>query len=301
MGPHIMGSHLSLITHHRLNHITHHRLSLIMPRRLRLTTPRLRLTMPHLRRQDTTHHRRATPMRRDIHRAITVRAENVPTAGKPRPRRKRTALRRGGRPSSADAARLSETILDVATELILTEGYGVTSIEAIARRAHISKRTFYSRYKDKAELFAAVVHRVVERLRPQDDASLFEGGTIEEILTRSAQVILRAALSSQALALYRVILAEATRFPELAKVVSEQRGRNEAITRIAALLEGEAHAGHIVLDNTSFAAAQFLQMVVSLPQRRSLGLGTPMTPAELERWARDTVTLFLNGCRARRN
>jgi AcrR family transcriptional regulator len=240
-------------------------------------------------------------MRRDIHRAITVRAENVPTAGKSRLTRKRTAPRRGGRPSSSDAARLSETILDVATDLILTEGYGVTSIEAIARRTHISKRTFYSRYKDKAELFAAVVHRVVERLRPQDDASLFEGGTIEEILTRSAQVILSAALSSQALALYRVILAEATRFPELAKVVSEQRGRGEAITRIAALLEGEAHAGHIVLENTSFAAAQFLQMVVSLPQRRSLGLGTPMTPPELERWARDTVTLFLNGCRVRRN
>ena len=240
-------------------------------------------------------------MRRDIRRAITVRAKNVPTAGKPRPRRKRTAPRRGGRPSSAGAARLSENILDVATDLILTEGYGVTSIEAIARRAHISKRTFYSRYKDKAELFAAVVHRVVERLRPQDDVSLFEGGTIEEILTRSAQVILRAALSSHALALYRVILAEATRFPELAKVVSEQRGRNEAITRIAALLEGEVHAGHIVLDNTPFAAAQFLQMVVSLPQRRSLGLGTPMTPPELERWVRDTVNLFLNGCRARRN
>jgi hypothetical protein len=112
---------------------------------------------------------------------------------------------------------------------------------------------------------------------------------------------LRAVLSPQALALHRVILAEATRFPELAKVVSEQRGRSEAITRIAALLEGEVQAGRIALDNTSFAAEQFLQMVVGLPQRRSLGLGTPMSPSKLESWARDTVALFLNGCRVRLN
>ena len=38
-------------------------------------------------------------------------------------------------------------------------------------------------------------------------------------------------------------------------------------------------------------------MVIGLPQRRALGLGVPMTPAELEAWARDVVNLFLNGCR----
>jgi len=40
-------------------------------------------------------------------------------------------------------------------------------------------------------------------------------------------------------------------------------------------------------------------MVVALPQRRALGLGTPMTPAELESWPRETVALFLTGCRGR--
>jgi len=34
-----------------------------------------------------------------------------------------------------------------------------------------------------------------------------------------------------------------------------------------------------------------------LPQRRALGLGTPMTEAELDAWADDCVNLFLNGCR----
>ena len=205
--------------------------------------------------------------------------------------------RRGGRPSRAEAERLGERILDAATEAFLHEGYGGTSIEAIANRAHISKRTFYSRFENKAALFGAVVHRVVERLRPPDPAGMFEGGSLEEILKRLARYILRAALTPQALALHRVILAEGTRFPELAAVVAEQGGGREAVQRIAALLERERTLGRVGSIDTVFAATQFLQMVVGAPQRRALGMGPVLTETELDRWADGTVRLFLEGCR----
>ncbi|HET6307753.1 MAG TPA: helix-turn-helix domain-containing protein, partial [Rhodopila sp.] len=68
-----------------------------------------------------------------------------------------TPNRRGGRPSREQAALLGDRILDVATELFLAEGYGATSIEAVAQRARISKRTFYHRFPDKAALFDAVL------------------------------------------------------------------------------------------------------------------------------------------------
>ncbi|HKF70791.1 MAG TPA: helix-turn-helix domain-containing protein, partial [Stellaceae bacterium] len=64
------------------------------------------------------------------------------------------------------AERIREQILEIATPLFLTQGYGATSIEAVAKRARMSKRTVYSRFRDKAELFGAVVHRLVERMRP---------------------------------------------------------------------------------------------------------------------------------------
>src|SRR5271154_6048263 len=83
--------------------------------------------------------------------------------------------RRGGRPSQAQAARLPEKILDAAADVFFTEGYGAASIEAIARRARIAKRTLYARFNDKADLFAAVVHHVVERLRPPNAEKLFQG------------------------------------------------------------------------------------------------------------------------------
>lgn len=205
--------------------------------------------------------------------------------------------RRGGRPSRDQAEQLGERILAVATELFLAEGYGATSIEAVAQRARISKRTFYHRFPDKPALFAAVVHRVIDGLRPPAGVKLIDGGTIEEILQHLATLILRAVLSPQALALNRLITAEALRFPELAAIVARDGASAEAVGLIAGLLDREARAGGFRLEDAGFAAEQFLQMVVGAPRRRALGLGRPMTPDELDVWVVNVVNLFLNGCR----
>ena len=213
------------------------------------------------------------------------------------------APRRSGRPSREDAERLRRTIVEVATPLFLEQGYDATSIDAVARQARISKRTLYHRFRDKAELFGAVVHDVITRLYPPGAATaegmtaLFAGADLAMVLSRLAQLALRAALSPPAIALQRIILAEAPRFPELAQAVIGEGSRRGAIGHIAALLERERQAGRIGLDQPEFAAEQFLQMVVSLPLRRALGLGIPMTEAELESWASRTVRLFLDGCR----
>ena len=204
--------------------------------------------------------------------------------------------RRGGRPSRQQAARLGERIVDAATHLFLAHGYGATSIEAVARRARISKRTFYHRFDDKPALFVAVVHRIIDRLRsPADVESLV--GDLQEVLQRLARFILRAALSPEAVALNRMIVAESARFPKLAAVVTERGVTEEAIRIIAGILEREIRAGNLALDNPTFAAQQFLYMIIALPQRRAMGFGAPMTPAELDAWARDVVNLSLNGCR----
>jgi AcrR family transcriptional regulator len=208
------------------------------------------------------------------------------------------AGRHGGRPSRLEAAQLPEKILDVATKLFLTQGFGATSIEAVAERARISKRTFYHRFRDKAELFEAVVRRLIGRWLRPFDAGLAEGGTVEEILLLSARRILSVALSPEALALHRVVLAEAQRFPELARVMNDS-GAKVGIDRLADLFDRQAYAGRLSVVDSRFAAEQFLTMVLAVPQRRALGLGEPLGPAALERWARDAVELFLNGCRPR--
>lgn len=169
----------------------------------------------------------------------------------------------------------------------------------MASKAGISKRTLYSRYPDKAALFGAVIESVIGGLRPAADVPLLAGDSLRERLGRLAGFILRAALAPAALALHRLIVAESARFPELAAAVAKQGATQQAVDLIAALLEGERHAGRPMWGDTRFAAEHFLYMVFVVPQRRAMGLGTAMTEAELDAWARDTVDLFLNGCAGR--
>jgi hypothetical protein len=116
-------------------------------------------------------------------------------------------------------------------------------------------------------------------------------------LTRLAGLILRAALSPQAIALHRLVIAESVRFPNLVRAVYDEGGAEEATALIGDLIERELPAPAMNVELRKFVAAQFLHMVVAVPQRRTMGLGVPMTASELEVWAAHTVNLFLNGCR----
>jgi TetR/AcrR family transcriptional repressor of mexJK operon len=207
----------------------------------------------------------------------------------------RIGRRRSGRPPRADALLLRERILKAATDLFLDEGYGSTTIEAVAARAGISKRTFYDRFDDKSVLFAAVVHRIIEQIRPPAAVPLLAGADLPGVLRRLAGLILRAALSPQGIALHRLITAESLRFPQLALAVENDGGKEEATGLIGGLLARELPGAKVSLKNRTFAAEQFIHMVATVPQRRAMGYGTPMTAAELEAWASDVVTLFLDG------
>jgi TetR/AcrR family transcriptional repressor of mexJK operon len=213
-------------------------------------------------------------------------------------RRKAAKAGRGGRPSRADALRLRQRILEVATELFLAQGYGSTTIESVAARAGISKRTFYHRFDDKSALFAAVVHEIIGQIRPPANVPLIEGATLRDVLRRLAGMILHAALAPQAIALHRLVMAESARFPELVRAVHGDGSTDEATALIGGLLAHELRDSRQSAENRAFAAEQFIFMVVALPQRRAKGFGTPMTAAELDAWADKTVNLFLNGCRS---
>jgi TetR/AcrR family transcriptional repressor of mexJK operon len=202
----------------------------------------------------------------------------------------------GGRPSRLESARLSDRILDVATALFLGDGFGATSIEAVAKRAGVSKRTFYHRFSGKEMLFEAVVRRMIERWTPPFDEALLEAPNLASALRRAAEHMLRVALTPEALALHRMVIAEARRFPGLARILHEL-GAAAAIERIAGELDRRIAAGEMRRMDSRFAAEQFILMVVTGPQRRALGLGGPLGHGELARWTAESVALFLEGCR----
>ncbi len=202
---------------------------------------------------------------------------------------------RGGRPSRADAALLRQRILDAATELMLDQGYGATSIEAIAARAGVSKRTLYHRFADKAELVQAVVARIVDGARAGSLDALPKGLAAREALRQFGVATLRAALQPQVLALYRLIISESGRFPDLLRAVSLSGGRAQAVRMLAPLLRSEWP--RLRAADADFAAQQYLQLLVSLPQLRAMGIGEPMDDEACRAWVDHSLQLLLQGLR----
>lgn len=205
---------------------------------------------------------------------------------------------RGGRPSRQQSAQLADRILDVAETLFLSQGFGSTSIEAVAKRAAISKRTFYHRFPGKERLFEAVVRRLIERWLPPFDTGLLSSPDLADALRRSAEYMLKIALTPEALALHRLVIHEAQRFPNLARIMHEL-GAASGIERIANHLEPRIKSGELRAIDPRFAAEQLILGVVTGPQRRALGLGVPLTAPEIAEHAENAVALFLDGCRGR--
>ena len=205
---------------------------------------------------------------------------------------------RGGRPSRQQSAQLADRIIDVAEKLFLSHGFGATSIEAVAKQAGISKRTFYHRFPGKERLFEAVVRRLIERWLPPFDTEMLSAPDLADALRNTAEYMLRIALTPEALALHRLVIHEAQRFPGLARIMHEL-GAASGIERIAGHLEPRIKSGELRAIDPRFAAEQFILSVVTGPQRRALGLGIPLSATEISAHAGNAVALFLDGARAR--
>ncbi len=207
-----------------------------------------------------------------------------------------TVRRTGGRPTAEAAALLETTILQAATAAFLAEGYAATAIEAIARTCGVAKRTIYARWSGKPALFRAVLERLMARWL-SDTGDWADSDDLETALNGASARILAVALTHEAVALNRLLIAESARFPEL-PLMMRQAGAGEGTARIAALLDRAVARGALPPQDTIFAAEQFLHLVVAGPQRRALGLGPPLGEQQIEAWRKATVTLFLSGVRS---
>jgi hypothetical protein len=102
-------------------------------------------------------------------------------------------------------------------------------------------------------------------------------------------------LRPDALAFHRQFIAEAFRFPDLAKLFL---ARNRARDLIVEVLQTYADRGVIELRDPKLTAEHFAILAVGIPRMLALLVGRE-PPAEEERRLRAAVRLFLDGCRRR--
>jgi AefR-like transcriptional repressor, C-terminal domain len=102
-------------------------------------------------------------------------------------------------------------------------------------------------------------------------------------------------MSPGLIGVYRSIMPEALRFPELAKAFYE-KGPGRASGRLAEVLEAARDRGEIQLDDCRWAADHFVGMFRdNLHLRVVLGLCPPPSPAEADAAVISAVGIFLHG------
>ena len=204
--------------------------------------------------------------------------------------------KRAGRPPRAVAAQLGDQILVAAEALFLEQGYGATTIEQVASRIGATKRTVYVRFSDKAGLFRSVVKRVLDAPRP-DLKTIGIDRSVDERLTDMALRVLSYVLDPDVVRLFRVVTAEAYRFPELNRMIEDQAARGIAWA-VERMLEEEVRLGRMVLDDPALSTRLLLSLITGAPTKEA-GRGVkPLSHTDRRRWVRGAVTLFLDGTRA---
>lgn len=156
--------------------------------------------------------------------------------------------------------------------------------------AGVSKRTLYARFAAKQAVFVAVVRRLIGAWLQGFDAAVEGAPSLEAALLAAGQRMLAVALTPTALALHRLVVAEAGRFPDLAPALRDA-GSRSGIERLCRILH--AHRPDASPARLAFLAEQFQHLILAGPQARAIGLGESLDAAALEAWCADSVTLFL--------
>ena len=150
-------------------------------------------------------------------------------------------------------------ILDVAERSFLSRGYAETSMSTIAAELGGSKTTLWTYFPSKESLFAAVLDNMIAGFERELDEALIPSGGTEAALGRFGRALLRKVMSPGAIALHRLIVAEAERVPTMGRAFAE-RGPDRLRQRLCRYMEGEMAAGGLRGGSPMIAARQFVAL-----------------------------------------
>jgi AcrR family transcriptional regulator len=190
-----------------------------------------------------------------------------------------------------------EQILAGAAAVFSRDGYEGASVARIALEAGVSKGTLYNYYASKSEMFAAWVNdecsrklnavfpEECDRADDEDPAAALRGLGLR---------VMEMMLSGVGETIYRVVISEAGKFPELAKAFYDA-GPRRLIASMAARLSAETRRGRLAIEDADFAAEQFFSLCQTrYVMRRKLHLRDDVSEAAVTRVVDEAVRMFLN-------
>lgn len=184
-------------------------------------------------------------------------------------------------------------ILEGARRVFLARGFDAASMAEIARAAAVSKGTLYVYFDNKIALFRALIDE--RRRKTAEQLTTFDpqDHDVAEVLYRFAVRLISELTDPAHVALVRMVIGAAEKFPDLGKALFES-GPEFGATRLAEWLSVQVAKGTLDIDDPLIAAWHFLGMcnhpamigavMASIPQPDS---------ATTDRLARAAVTTFV--------
>lgn len=196
---------------------------------------------------------------------------------------------RRGRPSAAEAERLSDHILDIGWQMLLEGGFESFSFERLARAARTGKPTIYSRFGDKRGFMRALLERRKAE-RTEQIRAMVRDLPFQQALCVQASRVLDLLFSDEGV-LFERLIDWIDEEPGGDGPTARGQSYDNAIVTIRAMLEQGVTQGVASFDDIDESAAFWLEAMVG-HARLAKSRGTP-SQADNERWARIHTQRFL--------
>lgn len=187
-----------------------------------------------------------------------------------------------------------EEIAAVAEGVFLDLGFTETTMQIVASRAGASKETLYRHFGSKEGLFSEVVRARSARVYGEAEGDFPLHGEPREVLHKLGFNLLRLLLNPDPICLFRIVVAEAPRTPELGRIFFEQ-GPAQILQQLTLYLEGAVRQGLLTCPDSTLAAKLFLGAVVA--NRHIMMLVAPgweqATEETIRHHVDEAVALFL--------
>ncbi len=186
-----------------------------------------------------------------------------------------------------------DQVLIGARLVFLRDGFERASVDDIAREAGVSKATIYAYFPDKQLLFLEVAHMECRRQVEDAEASITAEVPVRDMLMGVGEKITSVMMSDASRHMFRIVVAEAERFPLLARDMY-QFGPALILGRLARGLQCYVDAGTLEVSDVELAANQFVQLCrAPIYDRIVFGLAGTIKPEEVRTGIDSAVDMFL--------
>ncbi len=197
-----------------------------------------------------------------------------------------------GRPKTRSDEAERQRIVQSARDLFLDVGYGGTTMDAVAARCGVSKRTLYQLFPAKTDLFRVMVadsRRSMLALPRDPDEHL----PLAEALAAIFRLDIDEEGNRDRLAFVRLVLADSDRFSEIGEMIV-QEGSEPTARLLEAWLIGQQQRGRLRAFPADTLARMLMDMIFSVLIKRFPG-DSLLTIEDRARHARLCLEVFLEG------